>query len=196
VMAEPMDRTDSTDMNSQIADHVGAVEWLRGQIGVLERMADALVEVFRAGGHLYLLGNGGSAADAQHIATELVGRFLVGRRALPAVALTCDGAILTAVGNDFDATHVFLRQVEAHVGPDDAVWALSVSGTSPNVLAAVKRARQIGATILGFTGRSGGALAECCDHCLRVDHVMTPRVQEVHELAYHLVCHRIEQAFR
>lgn len=188
-VAEPI------DMDSQIAAHLGVVEWLRGEIELLHRIADTLVEAFKNGGRLYLLGNGGSAADAQHIATELVGRFLVDRKALPAVALTTDCAILTAVGNDFDAEHVFVRQVEAHVGPGDAVWALSVSGTSPNVIAAVARAREIGATVIGFTGQSGGRLAEYCHHCLRVDHLVTPRVQEVHELAYHLVCHRIEQAF-
>lgn len=183
------------DMDSQIGDHLGVVERLRGEIELLHRIADTLVEAFKNGGRLYLLGNGGSAADAQHIASELVGRFLVNRKALPAVALTTDSAILTAVGNDFDAEHVFVRQVEAHVRPGDAVWALSVSGTSPNVIAAVARAREIGATVIGFTGQSGGRLAEYCHHCLRVDHLVTPRVQEVHELAYHLVCHRIEQAF-
>ena len=146
----------------------------------------------RDGGRVYILGNGGSAADAQHIAGELVGRFKLDRRPLPAVALTTDTSILTAVGNDLGAEHCFERQVEALAGPKDVVWVLSVSGTSPNILRAANKAKQIGATLIGFTGQSGGELASRCDLCLQADHRSADRVQEAHELAYHLICEHIE----
>jgi D-sedoheptulose 7-phosphate isomerase len=161
---------------------------------LLQRIADAVVACFRRGGRLYVLGNGGSAADAQHIAAELVGRFKRDRQALPAVALTTDTSILTAVANDLGAELVFARQVEALARPGDAVWALSVSGSSPNVLKALTAATAAGALRIGFTGRLGARLAALCDHCLTAEHESSDRVQEVHQLAYHLVCDRIERA--
>ncbi len=180
------------DMNEQISEHVRAVEAARGQVGLLERIADRIIACFDDGGRLYLFGNGGSAADAQHIAAELVGRFKKDRRALPAVALTTDTSALTAIGNDLSFESVFVRQVEALVTKRDVVWALSVSGRSPNVLRAVEAARGIGACVIGFTGKTGVALAERCEFCFRVEHASSDRVQEVHQLAYHLVCDRIE----
>ncbi|MFQ5492303.1 MAG: SIS domain-containing protein [Phycisphaerae bacterium] len=175
-----------------IDDHLKVVAALREQAGLLVRMADTVVSSIREGGRVYILGNGGSAADAQHIAGELVGRFKLDRRPLPALALTTDTSILTAVGNDLGAELFFERQVEALAGPKDVVWALSVSGTSPNILRAANKAKQIGATLIGFTGRSGGELAPVCDLCLRADHQAADRVQEAHELAYHLICEHIE----
>ncbi len=141
---------------------------------------------------MYVLGNGGSAADAQHIAAELVGRFKIDRRALPAIALTTDSSNLTAIGNDFGGEFIFSRQVEALVTANDLVWALSVSGTSPNIIAAVKAAKKKGSAVIGFTSIGGDALAEFCDECFRAIHTSSDRVQEVHELAYHLICERIE----
>jgi len=182
-------------MNAQIDEHIRVIEALRCQAPLLQRIADAIVKRFRASGRLYLLGNGGSAADAQHIAAELVGRFkLPQRAALPAVALTTDSSILTAVGNDLGAEYFFERQVEALLGPDDGLWALSCSGTSPNVIRAVKTARRKGALVIGFTGRGGGELAPLCTLCLQADHTDSDRLQEAHQLAYHLVCERVEQA--
>jgi D-sedoheptulose 7-phosphate isomerase len=122
----------------------------------------------------------------------LVGRFKRDRKALPAIALTTDSSILTAVANDLGAEQCFARQVEALVTERDTVWALSVSGRSPNVIRALEAAKKIGATIIGFTGRSGGLFPEICDLCFRVDHDHSDRVQEVHALAYHLICDRIE----
>jgi D-sedoheptulose 7-phosphate isomerase len=179
----------------QIAEHLQTAAKLIDSIPVLERICDRIIECFRAGGRLYIIGNGGSAADAQHIAAELVGRFKIDRRALPAVALTTDSSNLTAIGNDLGGNFIFSRQVEALVIPNDIVWALSVSGTSPNILAAVKLAKAKGATVIGFTSSKGEALAEFCDECLRADHTSSDRVQEVHELAYHLICERIETTF-
>ena len=127
----------SDSMKDQIAEHHQAVESAIGHVELLARMADRIVECFSSGGKLYILGNGGSAADAQHIAAELVGRFKRDRRALPAVALTTDSSILTAVANDLGAEKCFSRQVEALVTEKDVVWALSVSGQSPTVVSPV-----------------------------------------------------------
>jgi len=182
-------------MKEQFLEHQRVVEAAAGQIGLLERIADQLIACFDADGRVYLLGNGGSAADAQHIAAELVGRFKKDRKALPAIALTTDASILTAVSNDLGFEQVFARQVEALVNKSDIVWALSVSGRSVNVIRALQAARRIGAAIIGFTGKSGGEMAELCDHCLHVDHDHSDRVQEVHQLAYHLICDRIERNY-
>ena len=182
----------SGHMRAVAIEHIRVVEAAIGQVGLLEQIADRLIACFNVGGRVYLLGNGGSAADAQHIAAELVGRFKKDRKALPAIALTTDTSILTAVSNDFSFEHVFSRQVEALVTSHDIVWALSVSGRSPNVLCALRAAKKLGATVIGFTSRSGGEMAELCDLCFRVDHDHSDRVQEVHQLAYHLICDRID----
>ncbi len=182
-------------MKEQILEHHRVVEAAMGQVSLLERIADRLIACFESGGRLYLLGNGGSAADAQHVAAELVGRFKKDRKALPAIALTTDSSTLTAVSNDMGFEHVFSRQIEALVTKRDVVWALSVSGRSANVLRALQAARKLGATVVGFTGRSGGAMPELCDLCFRVDHDHSDRVQEIHQLAYHLICDRIERHF-
>ena len=182
-------------MKEQILEHQRVVEAAIGQVGLLESIADRLIACFAAGGRVYLLGNGGSAADAQHIAAELVGRFKRDRKALPAIALTTDTSTLTAVSNDIGFEQVFSRQIEALVTKRDTVWALSVSGRSANVIRALQAAKKLGATILGFTGKSGSGMAELCDLCFRVDHDHSDRVQEVHQLAYHLICDRIERHF-
>ena len=184
----------SETMKDQIAAHQRVVSAAAEQVSHLERIADRLIEIFKLRGRLYVLGNGGSAADAQHIAAELVGRFKQDRRPLPAIALTTDSSVLTAVSNDLGAEQCFARQVEAHATKLDAVWALSVSGTSPNVIAALRSAKAIGAMVIGFTGRSGGMFGDLCDLCFRADHDASDRVQEMHQLAYHLICDRIERS--
>ena len=181
-------------MKSQIEDHQRVVGAVVEHIPLLERIADRILEGFAAGGKLYILGNGGSAADAQHIAAELVGRFKRDRKALPAIALTTDTSILTAVPNDLKFDDVFARQIDALVTAKDMVWSLSVSGTSPNVLSAMSAAQRIGAYRIGFTGRRGAKLTDLCDVCLVADHDASDRVQETHQLAYHLVCDRIERS--
>ena len=137
----------SDSMKDQFAEHQRVVAAAAEQADVLARIADRLIECFGEGGRLYLLGNGGSAADAQHIAAELVGRFKHERRALPALALTTDTSILTAVANDIGAEHCFSRQVEALATKRDVVWALSVSGRSPNVLRAMEAAKRIDSAV-------------------------------------------------
>ena len=183
------------DMRKQIDDHLRAVAWLLGQVTLLESIAARITDVLRRGGKVCLLGNGGSAADAQHIAAELLGRFKRDRRALPAIALTTDSSSITAIGNDLGGNQIFRRQVEALAVEGDVVWALSVSGRSPNVLSALEAAREQGAVVSGFTSRDGGPMAEYCDLCLKVEAAGSDRVQEVHELAYHLICDRVEEAF-
>lgn len=159
----------------------------------LQVIAERITGCLQAGGTLYLCGNGGSAADAQHVAAELVGRFLRERRPLPAIALTCNTSILTAVGNDYDFSEVFARQVRAHVTAKDCVVGISTSGRSANVRKALAAARELGATTIGFTGSAGVELASVCDTCLRVPSAVTPRIQEAHLLAWHLVCDLVER---
>jgi D-sedoheptulose 7-phosphate isomerase len=162
--------------------------------GPAARAAELLIAALKGGGTLYVCGNGGSAAESQHIAGELVGRFLMNRPALPCVALTTDSSILTAVANDYDFSRTFERQVEALVKPGDVLWALSTSGNSPNVLKAAVRARQRGAKVLGMTGRSGGKLAELCDLCLCVPADSSPAIQEGHLTLIHILCRLVEEA--
>lgn len=185
----------SRDWPTILAEHEHVVAELRDTGPLLERIADTLVAAITAGRRVYVFGNGGSAADAQHIAAELLGRFRQIRRALPVVALTTDTSTLTAVANDFSFEHVFARQVEALVERHDVVWALSTSGDSPNVLAAVHAARDRRAVVIGFTGGAGGKLAPLCDHVLCAPHRDSDRIQEAHLLAYHYVCERVEAAF-
>jgi len=181
-------------MNSAIEQHLQLASALRDRVELLDKIACALIDCLSGGGCVYLAGNGGSAADAQHIAAELVGRFKLDRPALAAVALTTDTSTLTAVGNDLGFERVFARQVEALVTDRDLFWALSVSGRSANIVSAARLARQRGARCIGFTSRSGGTLAELCHYSLMVPHTDSDRVQEIHQLAYHLVCARVEQA--
>ncbi len=185
-------------IDEHIAKHTAAVQSVRRQQDVLETMAGVLVKAFRDGGCCYLVGNGGSAADCQHIAGELISRLRPGdpRPSLPAVALTTDTSILTAIGNDYSFEVAFRRQVEGLVREGDVLWALSTSGNSRNVLLAVEEARRRGATILGFTGGEGGELRETADHCLVVEAETTDRIQEGHQLAYHIICYLVEAAFR
>lgn len=177
-----------------LADHERLIGDLRGQVDLLERMAQTIVTAIEAGSRVYIFGNGGSAADAQHIAAELLGRFKRERQALPAIALTTDSSSLLAISNDYGFSHVFTRQVEGLVRAGDVVWALSTSGNSPNVVEAVQAARLLKAMVIGFTGR-GGKLKPLCDLCLCVDHTASARIQEIHQIAYHLICDEVERHF-
>ncbi|MBI5781238.1 MAG: D-sedoheptulose 7-phosphate isomerase [Rhodocyclales bacterium] len=175
-----------------LSAHRAAIEQLHEQLPLILEMGMRLRNCLLAGGKILLLGNGGSAADCQHIAAEIVGRYQRERRGLPAIALTTDTSILTAVGNDYGFERIFSRQVEALCTPADVVIGLSTSGNSPNVLAAIHTARQIGAFTMGLTGGSGGKLAQCCDLSLVVASKDTPRIQEAHILVGHLLCDLID----
>lgn len=155
-------------------------------------LADMLVKCLADDGCIYICGNGGSAADAQHIASELVGRFERQRKGLAAVALTTDTSALTSIANDYGFEHIFSRQVEALVKPNDVLWAISTSGTSPNVIAAAKLAKQKKATVVAFTGKANTRLEETADVCLCIDAPNTAAAQEIHQLAYHIICDIVE----
>ncbi|HEY3523958.1 MAG TPA: SIS domain-containing protein, partial [Candidatus Limnocylindrales bacterium] len=154
--------------------------------------ADAIIAAFEAGGRLYSLGNGGSAADAQHLAAELAGRFRRERDPLPAVALTTDPSVMTAIGNDYSFDDAFGRQVRAHVRRGDIVVAFTTSGESENVVRALDEARRLGASTILFAGRDGGRARRLVDHAVIVPGEDTARIQEVHLLFLHLLSERID----
>ena len=155
----------------------------------------AIIKTLRKNGRVYICGNGGSAADAQHIAAELVGRFARNRKGLAAIALTTDTSVITSIANDYGYDNVFTRQVEALVGKNDIFWAISTSGRSPNVVAAAKLAKKKGACVLAFTGRNNSILEKTADICFCADNESTARSQEIHQLAYHIICDLVEQSF-
>ena len=162
---------------------------------VIYKIAECLVECFRKGNKILLCGNGGSAADSQHMASEFVNRFRLERAALPAIALTADTSILTSIGNDSSYGFTFSRQVEALAKPGDVLAAISTSGGSPNILKALEAARERGIKTVGFTGEKGRqVMAPKCDLCLVVPSADTPRIQEAHEFAWHAICGMVEQA--
>jgi D-sedoheptulose 7-phosphate isomerase len=157
------------------------------------RATDLLHSTLTNSGKLLAFGNGGSSADAQHLCAELVGRFGIERRALPAIALTTNQALLTAWSNDHQFDDVFARQVEALGRPGDVALAISTSGNSPNVVNALRRARALGLSTVGLSGAGGGRMAEYCDVLMAVPLTETPRIQEVHLVTYHLMCALIEE---
>ena len=168
---------------------------LKSLVPAIESATRLLIDALDSGRKVLLFGNGGSAADSQHIAAELVGKLLVKRRALPAIALTTDTSNLTALGNDFGYETVFKRQVEALGQPGDVAVGLSTSGNSPNVLEAIKTARTMGLKTLGLTGRGGGALTGLVDHAIIVPSDNTQRIQESHITIGHILCELIEAHF-
>jgi D-sedoheptulose 7-phosphate isomerase len=157
-------------------------------------MGHLLIDCYEAGHKLMIAGNGGSAADAQHIAAEFVSRFNFDRAGLPALALTTDTSILTAVGNDYGYEQIFRRQIEANGVGGDVFLGISTSGNSPNILRALEAARSRGITTFGLTGKAGGKMLELCDHCLCVPSEETPRIQEAHILIGHTLCAMVELA--
>ncbi len=176
------------------------VESARVKVDFAERSAAAilaaaelLVQAFKAGHKVLLFGNGGSAADAQHIAAEFVNRFRIDRPALPAIALTTDTSALTSIGNDHDFREIFARQVKALGCEGDVAIAISTSGTSPNVLRAVQVAREIPIQVIALTGRGGGELAKLSDVALVVPSDSTQHIQEVHITAGHVICELVDQ---
>ena len=155
-------------------------------------MAYTMVEALSQGNKVIWMGNGGSAADAQHLSAELVSRFYKERDGLPSLALHANTSVLTAIGNDYGFDHVFERQIEALARAGDVVVGISTSGSSPNVLLAIKKARDMGCLTIGLTGASGDELAEAVDLCLMVPSTDTPRIQEVHITVGHIICEIVE----
>lgn len=175
-----------------LREAAGAHERAAQDVRGLTLAADAIVTALRQGGKVLVFGNGGSAADAQHFVAELVGRYLVERRAWPAIALSTDTSVLTALGNDYGFDRVFARQVEAHGQAGDIALGITTSGNSPNVLRAFEAANQRGLVTIALTGRGGEAGRFAAIH-LAVDDDRTPRVQEVHITLLHILCEWVEE---
>jgi D-sedoheptulose 7-phosphate isomerase len=187
------------EIRSAVADHIeesiAVKQALLGMTAPIEGAADLLVERLKAGHRVVIFGNGGSAADAQHFAAEMVGRLEVDHGCLPVVALTTDTSILTAVANDFGYDHIFARQVHALVRQGDVAIGISTSGNSANVVEGLRAARARGGATIGMVGESGGRMAELCDHLIRVPSKRTMRIQECHLTVVHILCFAVERAF-
>jgi len=183
-----------TDRISRIvADSIDAKQRFFAEFaGEVERAAGVISDSLKSGSKLLVFGNGGSAADAQHIAGELVNRFLQERRALPAIALTTDGGVLTCIANDIGFERVFARQIEALGDEGDVCLAISTSGQSANIVAACEQARSQKITVIGLLGRDGGKVARLCDIALIIPSDDTQRIQETHNLVGHILCELIE----
>jgi D-sedoheptulose 7-phosphate isomerase len=162
-------------------------------LAAARKIAAAVIVALRAGNKVLIIGNGGSAADAQHIAAEIVGRYKLERAAFAAIALTTDTSALTAIGNDYGFEQVFSRQVEGLGKPGDVLLALSTSGRSPNIVAALRRARELGLITIGFTGSKGETLGARCDHLLVAPSDDTPIIQQIYLTMAHGICDQIEQ---
>jgi D-sedoheptulose 7-phosphate isomerase len=189
-----MSFTDPSSVFRQAIDeHLAVIDSLKDQESVLQMIAEEMARAIFAGHKVLWCGNGGSAADSQHLAAELMGRFRKERSALPSIALTTDTSILTAVGNDYGYERVFQRQVEALCNKGDVLVGISTSGLSKNVYAALQTARQIGARTIAFTGQGGGTVATVADIALCIASKDTARIQEAHIVCGHMVCDWVER---
>jgi D-sedoheptulose 7-phosphate isomerase len=183
------------EIQAQLQGHQAMIAQLeRDMVPLIAEMGILLTAALNHGNKLLVMGNGGSAADSQHFAAEIVGRFKLERRALPAIALSTDTSILTAIGNDYGFDAVFSRQVEALAAPGDIVVGISTSGNSPNVLKALNMAKARGCRTIGLLGKDGGSIKAACDLALVVPTEDTPRIQEGHITIIHIVCDLVEKA--
>ena len=183
-------------INNEFNEHIiVANETMNSISKSIEAAAKICIDSLKKGNKILLIGNGGSAADAQHIAAEIVGRYKNDRKGLPAIALTTDTSILTSVSNDFDYSYVFERQLESLGNNGDVLIAISTGGSSTNVVNALKIAKKLGCRRIGFSGKGGGEFNSLCEVNLEVIATDTPRIQEMHILFGHIICHLIDQAF-
>lgn len=190
------DNNDKGVITRSLSQHIEVFESLQGSgAAAINECAEILLETFRNGKKVLLCGNGGSAADAQHIAAEFVGRYETERQALPAIALTTDTSALTALANDYDFERIFARQVDALAASGDCLIAISTSGNSPNVISAVMSARKRGCKIIGMTGAKGKKLASLSDACIMVPSERTARIQEAHITIAHIWCEMVDAQF-
>ena len=179
-----------------INEHKKAIEkFENNSISTIKEIVDIIIGHLKNSGTVYLCGNGGSAADCQHIAGEFVGRFRAERNPLPAVAFSTDTSVITCIGNDYSFEDIFVRQAEALVKKDDILWAFSTSGSSANVIKAVKKAKDKGAKVIAFTGKADSELELISDICFCAVNQYTSTSQEVHMLAYHIICDLIDIEF-
>lgn len=175
-------------------DHIQVIKAVKENLTQdIHRMAEICKNSLASDGKILFMGNGGSAADAQHLAAEFVGRFEKERRGLPAIALTTDTSLLTAVGNDYGFDMIFSRQVEALARPGDVVVGISTSGNSPNVVKALTVAKEMGAVTVGLTGTKVGKMDGLCDLCIKVPSEKTARIQEAHILIGHIICALVDE---
>jgi len=183
-------------ISHEFDQHIKACNETKKHIGEnLELAANLCISCLKDGSKILLFGNGGSAADAQHIAAEIVGRYKTNRKGLPAIALTTDSSVLTSIGNDFGYSNIFNRQVEALANKKDVIIGISTGGNSLNVINALKTAKEIGCKTIGFSGKGGGDFSTLCDVNLIVSSNETPRIQEMHILFGHTICQLIDSAF-
>ncbi|HEY3928868.1 MAG TPA: D-sedoheptulose 7-phosphate isomerase [Candidatus Koribacter sp.] len=175
-------------------EHIESVQQMESSLPLFESIAETIIGALRSGNTVFWCGNGGSAADAQHMAAELIGRFRRERRGLPSVALTTDTSILTALANDYGYECVFARQLEALCRKGDVVIGLSTSGNSENVCRALTKGRELGAHTVAFTGESGGKMKALAEFCFAAPSKETARIQECHTLASHMICDAVEHA--
>jgi D-sedoheptulose 7-phosphate isomerase len=191
-----MDKEIKKEIEAVIATHKEMIaEFQKSGIEVIVSAAKLITDSLKSGGRVYICGNGGSAADAQHIAGELVGRFKRERKALAAVALSTDTSVITSIANDYGYDDIFTRQVEGLVRAGDILWAISTSGNSPNVVGAAKLAKEIGAKVITFTGRPGSKLDEFSDVIFCAEAESTFHVQQIHQIGYHIICDLVEKNF-
>ncbi len=183
------------EIEKSIHEHIALIEKLHTLIPDIIDVSNRMVDCLNNGGKIRWMGNGGSAADSQHLAAELVGRFQRERKGIASISLTTDTSILTAVGNDYGYEKIFSRQVEALCRPEDLVIGISTSGNSLNVIKGLQAAKQIGAYCIGFTGRDGGQMKELCDCCLVAPSSNTARIQEAHILIGHILCQNIDSMY-
>lgn len=167
-----------------------------GYVDIIKEMANLIIEQMKQGKKLLIAGNGGSAADSQHFAAEIVGRFVLERKGYPAIALTTDTSILTAIGNDYGYDTIFSRQVEGLGNEGDVFIGISTSGNSKNIIEAINTAKEKGLKVIGLTGKDGGKMKDMCDICLVLNYKETARVQEHHLMSYHLLCEFIEKEMK
>jgi D-sedoheptulose 7-phosphate isomerase len=184
--------TSSENLKNAIAEHQTMFAKLGDLIPQISIVAEELKACINRGGKILLMGNGGSAADSQHISAEIVGRFKKERRGLAAIALTTDTSIITSVGNDYGYDYIFARQIEALCRPEDVVIGITTSGNSKNVVAAIEEANKLGATTIGLTGGSGGKMNELCKYNLVMPSSETARIQEAHIFVGHSLCDLLE----
>lgn len=175
-----------------IGDSIKIKENLYSYTEEISGISRKIYSAFENGNKILIFGNGGSAADSQHIAGELVGRFKKERKALPAIALTTDTSILTALFNDYNYSRIFERQIEALAKEGDILWGISTSGNSRNVIKAFEKGKELGTYNFSLTGNSGGLIKILSDLNINIDSNNTPRIQEAHQLAYHIICELIE----
>jgi len=182
-------------IENEFAEHLKVAQNMSSLTDKVELAAQLCIDGLKNGSKILIFGNGGSAADAQHIAAEMVGRYKVERKGLPAIALTTDTSALTSIGNDYGYNHVFDRQVEALANKGDVVIGISTGGSSSNVISGLQTAKELGCKLIGFSGRDGGEMNTLCDVNLVVPAKDTPRIQEMHIVIGHTICHLVDQEF-